>query len=133
MPGGTQGLQSVFSTARPQRLFAPQIDVAMHGHIHVFEALAFKSARPTSLVLGNSGSANDGNLPTRLPPNFEVYPGAVIDNYLATTDYGFATLDRQAAGRGQWLMTAFNVQGTPMFTCAITGSKSKCAKAVVAK
>ena len=133
MPGGTQGLQSVFSTAHPQRLFAPQIDVAMHGHIHVFEALAFKSAHPTSLVLGNSGSANDGNLPTTLPPNFEVYPGAVIDNYLATTDYGFATLDRQAAGPGQWLMTAFNVQGTPMFTCAITGSKSKCAKAVVAK
>lgn len=133
MPGGTQGLQSVFSTARPQRLFAPQIDVAMHGHIHVFEALAFKSARPTSLVLGNSGSANDGNLPTRLPPNFEVYPGAVIDNYLATTDYGFATLDRQTGAPGQRLKTAFNGQGVPMFTCAITGSKSKCAKAVAEK
>lgn len=132
LPGGTVGLQSVFKTNHPLRLFAPQIDVAMHGHIHVFEALAFKSAHPTSLVLGNSGSANDGNLPTSVPAGFQAYPGAVVEDYVATASYGFATLDRQTGGPGQWLMTAFNVQGIPLFKCAITGSKSKCTKAGIA-
>jgi hypothetical protein len=95
-PGGNEGLQSVFGALYPQRLFPDGVTVAMHGHVHLFESISFKSAHPLSLVLGNSGSANEGLLPQTLPAGAQLYPGAEVDDYAGRADYGFATLDRLA-------------------------------------
>ena len=62
-PGGTAGLQSVFAAQSPSRLFPAGISTALHGHVHLFEAMSFSSAHPASVVLGNSGSANEGTAP----------------------------------------------------------------------
>jgi hypothetical protein len=130
-PGGNAGLLSVLAASNPQRLLPEGVDVAMHGHLHYFEALGFKTAHPVSLVMGNSGSANDGAIPLHLPENTEAYPGAIVADYAATADYGFATLDRVgSANSGKWLLTEFNVDGKPVFQCAVDGNSSRC-KAVI--
>lgn len=127
-PGGTGGLLSVFEASQPKRLFPDGVAVAMHGHLHYFESLSFKTAHPTSLIMGNSGSVNEGSIPTQVPANLEPYPGAIIADYAATAEYGFATLDRVGT-TANWLLTEYTAAGKPVFRCAIEDGKSKCVKA----
>lgn len=125
--GGNASLQSVFSSIYPLRLFPQSVNLALHGHVHVFEALSFKSDHPTSLVLGNSGSANEGHPPATLPVGIDPYPGAVVDSYASRADYGFATLDRiDKQGVSEWLFTEFNTMGVPLLQCALKAGKSQC-------
>ena len=129
-PGGNAGLQSVFESMHPKRLLPDGIDVTMHGHLHYFEAISFKTAHPASLVLGNSGSANEGSIPTRLPPESQPYPGAIVEDYAARAEYGFATLDRVGpTAAGEWLLTEYSVTGQPVIRCNIRHGKSKCTRA----
>ena len=130
-PGGNAGLQSVLASLYPQRLFPDGVDVAMHGHLHYFEAMSFKTAHPASLILGNSASANEGAIPTSLPAEFEPYPGAIVSDYAARAAYGFATLDRVGSGgASDWLLTEYDINGQPVIRCALHGSQSKCSKLV---
>jgi hypothetical protein len=124
---GNTGLQSVLSPLYPERLFPNGVSVAMHGHVHLFEAISFKTAHPASLVMGNSGSANEGFAPTALPSGAQPYPGAVVQDYAAQSEYGFATLDRQGAGEhSEWLLTEYDTAGQEKIRCNIRNGKSKC-------
>lgn len=126
---GNEGLQSVFSATYPERLFPEGVSVAMHGHVHLFESISFKSKHPVSLVLGNSGSANEGMVPEVLPPGAELFKGAEVEDYMGRADYGFATLDRvETKVNGGWLLTEYTTTGQPVIQCAISGSKSRCSK-----
>ncbi len=125
--GGNAGLQSVLATLNPERLFPDGVSVAMHGHVHLFEAISFKSAHPTSLVMGNSGSANEGFAPAKLPVDAQPYPGAVVEDYASQSEFGFATLDRQGAGApSDWVLTEYDVAGQAKIRCQILNGKSRC-------
>ena len=127
--GGNAGLQSVFASLYPQRLFPEGVDVAMHGHLHYFEVISFKTAHPASLVLGNSASANEGTIPTSLPADTQLYPGAMVEDYAARAAYGFATLDRVGSGgASDWLLTEYDTKGQAVIRCTLQGSRSKCAR-----
>ncbi len=126
-PGGNAGLQSVFSASHPERLFPEGINLTLHGHIHVFEAISFKTAHPTSLVMGNAGSANEGGPPESLPAGAEPYPGAVVEDYASRAEFGFATLERSSEGpNSDWLLTEYDVMGKPVIRCDIHQGKSLC-------
>ena len=127
---GNQGLQSVFEASFPQRLFPQGVQLTLAGHIHAFEAINFVSDHPTSLVLGNSGSGTDTNLPLSYPEGLSLYPGVQVGDYVASADFGFATLDRKSVGaKDAWLLTEYNTQGRPVFVCQVGQGKSHCAKA----
>jgi hypothetical protein len=124
---GSKGLQSVFSVSYPERLFPPEVSIAMHGHVHFFESISFVGSHPASLVLGNAGSANEGHVPTSLPAGTELYPGAVVQDYAARAEFGFATMDRlHGKPAGRWLLTEYSENGKPLLSCTITGDKSRC-------
>jgi len=126
-PGGDKGLQSVFSVAHPERLFPEGVSLTLHGHIHNFEAISFKTAHPASLILGNAGSANEGRPPESVPTDAQPYPGAVVADYASVPDYGFATLDRTTTGtNSEWLLTEYDMTGKPVIRCEIRGGKSRC-------
>ncbi len=125
--GGSQGLQSAFASVNPQRLFPDKVSVLMHGHIHLFEAISFATAHPASLVLGNSGSANEGRAPERIATGTEAFPGALVDDYIARSEYGFATLDKVDDGdASHWKLTEYDTQGKAVIRCDIRDSKSRC-------
>jgi Calcineurin-like phosphoesterase len=129
MPGGNAGLKSVFGALYPQRLFPSGVNVAMHGHIHMFEAISFKGDQPVSLVMGNSGSANEGLIAHTLPANAQLFPGAYVEDFAERSGFGFATLDRvDTGGRSDWQLTEYTASGRPVIKCAIVGSKSHCMK-----
>jgi len=125
--GGSAGLQSVFETVVPDRLFPAGVTVAMHGHVHLFEAISFKSNHPVSLVMGNSGSLNEGHAPHAIAPTDRIYKDAVVDNYASRSEYGFATLDRSVvSGQESWQLTEYTPQGQPVIHCHIQNGKSRC-------
>ncbi len=125
--GGSAGLQSVFSVDEPQRLFPAGVTMAMHGHVHLFEAIGFKTAHPVSLVLGNSGSLNEGFAPAAIHSSDQVYRDAVVDHYASRSDYGFATLDRhEENGQENWLLTEYTSEGKPALECIINKGTIHC-------
>jgi hypothetical protein len=130
--GGTLGLTSVFETLYPARLLPDGIDASMHGHLHFFEAISFKTAHPASLIMGNSGSANEGAVATVLKAGDKLHGNAIVDNYAATAAYGFVTLDRVDSGQsGDWLLTEFDTDGQAVFSCKIQNGKSQCVKSAL--
>jgi hypothetical protein len=126
---GNEGLQSVFGVAYPERLFPAGVSVAMHGHVHLFESISFKSTHPASLVIGNSGSANEGRVPETLPEGTELFEGAQVEDYIGRADYGFVTLDRVGPSvNGEWHLTEYTTLGQAVIQCRLSGSKSRCKK-----
>ena len=125
--GGSGGLQSVFSSLEPTRLFPTSVTVAMHGHIHLFEAISFQTEHPVSLVMGNSGSMNEGFAPKAIQPTDRLYKDAVVDNYASRSEYGFATMDRtEENGKDTWVLTEYSTEGVAVIQCRIQAAKSRC-------
>ena len=126
---GNLALQSVLKTTEPKRLFPDAIDLTISGHIHLFETIGFATPHPVALVMGNSGSLNEGHLPEKIPAGVEPYPGAVVEDFVTMADFGFATLDRaDAQDDSRWTMTEYKADGTPVYRCDIVGSKTHCVK-----
>jgi hypothetical protein len=120
---GNPALQTVFAEQHGARFFAPGVDMAWHGHVHLFEAIDFASAHPFTLVVGNSGSLADRPMPLPLPTSPQVAPGAQVREIVTHADYGFTTLDRTEQG---WALTAWSVEGQPLAHCALSGSAGRC-------
>ena len=126
-PGGSRGLQSAFASLYPQRLFPDKVDIVMHGHIHLFEAMSFSSAHPASMIFGNAGSATEGRAPISVAVGTEAYLGAHIDDYASRSEFGFAVMERiDGSSDTQWRITEYDVQGRAKIVCDIRGSKSRC-------
>ncbi len=125
-PGGNRALLSVVNALDTQTPWFQNISYLMHGHIHAFEAVSFKSHHPASFVLGNAGSAMEGVLPATLPADFEVAPHAVVDHFTTQPDYGFALLDVSEQPNAPWTLTEFDVQGRAVHTCTLLNHKTTC-------
>jgi hypothetical protein len=123
---GNAGLQSVMRALHPERLFAPGIDIALHGHVHLFEAVSFSGDQPVTLVLGNSGSYRDIPLPASLPPGTEPAPGVAVREFATRSEFGFASLQRTGA---EWLLTEWDLQGRAVLHCSLRGTVSHCVAA----
>jgi hypothetical protein len=120
---GNAGLQSVMRDLHPRRLFGPGIDIALHGHVHLFEMLSFDNGLPAALVLGNAGSSRDYPLPSPLPPGTTPAPGASVHEFVTSREFGFASLERQGQ---DWLLTEWNLQGEAFLRCVLHGTAGHC-------
>lgn len=118
-----EGLQSVMRTLHPERLFAPGVELAMHGHVHLFEAIGFASDHPTTLVLGNSGDLAEGDLPEQLPAGTSPAQGARISGFGTRPGFGFASLERV---REDWYLTEYDAQGRALMKCQLDRKRFEC-------
>ncbi len=122
---GNLGLQAVMKTLNPTAYYPDGVKIALHGHVHDFQALSFSSAHPATFVAGNGGDNVDVNLPDPLPAASTPAPGVVIDKISHTNTYGFMMMERTGA---QWLYKAYTRDGKLLTTCTATGSKVACDK-----
>lgn len=109
--------------ARGGKLFAPPVDLALHGHVHLFEALGFTEGGTPTFVLGNSGSMTEGWLPEKLPAESRDIGGVKIDAFHTRQGFGFAMLEREDGG---WRMTEFDWDGKPLMRCAVASPSLRC-------
>ena len=119
---GNKALQSAMAESGKKALYPAGVDAAFHGHVHLFEALDFKSDDPVTFVSGNSGTMTDDALPQDLPEGAEPYPGAIVKHFFSTSNFGFMTLEKKGKS---WLVTERDEQGRPVWSCTLEGRQCR--------
>jgi hypothetical protein len=118
---GNPGLQSVMNAAYPGNYYPPNIAIALHGHVHDFQALSFSSNHPATFVAGNGGDNLDAALPAVFNPNSDL-PAAntMINTFAFSNGFGFMVMDRVGAvGQKNWKFTAYRTNGTVIAVCSM--------------
>jgi hypothetical protein len=112
----------------------PRLDQLIVGHMHRFEALSFAapSHRPPTLVVGNSGVAEDPS-----PPNgafAQAVDGAPAVGF-SVAQFGYLELTRDSHGAWQGAMVALNPADWSPFLapCAVTATAATADQALCVK
>ena len=126
--GGSASLLSVMSSLNAQAYYPNGIDVALHGHVHDFQAVTFASGQPAAIVSGTGGDNLDVNLPDPMPAGAVPAAGAIVEHLAHHASFGFVMMEpRQPVGSG-WIFKAYSVDGKLMATCLQSGRKLACDK-----
>jgi hypothetical protein len=118
---GNAGLQSVMNAAFPGNYYPPNTGIAVHGHVHDFQALNFSSNHPATFVAGNGGDNLDAALPTTFNPNGDLpAPGTVVSAFAYSQEFGFMVMDRVGAvGAKNWKFTSYRTNGSIIAVCTM--------------
>ncbi|MCE4536366.1 metallophosphoesterase [Pelomonas sp. P7] len=123
-PGlSSSGLTPLLQDATPSRLFPAGVQLTLHGHVHMHQALGFASNHPATLVVGNSGSAASGRVDAEAALKHELLPGARLETVEIHTDFGFSMLTATPEG---WDLDAYDALGQPLARCVVAGQKLRC-------
>ena len=119
---GSPGLQSVMNAHYPGNYYPPNIGLAIHGHVHDFQALNFSSNHPATFVAGNGGDNLDSALPAMFDPNTPAShlpaPSTVVNAFAYSQEFGFMVMDRVGAvGSKNWKFTSYRTNGTIIAVC----------------
>ena len=123
--GGNAALLSVMQQVNSTAYYPTGIALAIHGHVHDFQALNFKSEHPATIVSGNGGDNLDVALPDPFPANLPPAPGVTLDRITHSSTFGFMMMERSGAS---WNYKAYTRNGTLMATCALTNKRINCDK-----
>ena len=122
-PGAAPGdpaLQRAMDEVNGSVYYPPGVQLALHGHVHLFQALAFDDGHPATLVAGNGGDNLDPTLPSPLPPGAGPAPGTHLSQATTSDAFGFLLLERTGNDDdGQWTVTALRRDGSEMTHCSL--------------
>ncbi len=121
--GGNPALLSVLLADYGPAYYPPGIQVALHGHTHLFEAISFASDHPAVFLSGNAGDKLDSPLPDPLPADAAPAAGVVVERITQSNSFGFLLLDRLEEG---WAFKAYRRDGSLMATCLLKQGKIAC-------
>ncbi len=97
------------------------LQVAISGHIHLFESLTFTNGGPGQLVVGNSGTMLERPLPRDLS-GMQAADRTIADG-LEIHDFGFMVLDRTPDG---WTGRVLDETSATLATCAVVPGPLAC-------
>lgn len=97
------------------------LQVAISGHIHLFESLTFTNGGPGQLIVGNSGTILDRPVPGDL--SGMAAAGRTIADGLEIHDFGFFVLDRTPQG---WTGRLLDETSATLATCAVVPGPLAC-------
>ena len=121
--GGNRALLAVMRTLNATAYYPPGIELALHGHTHLFEAIGFSSDHPATLLSGNGGDHVDKPLPDPLPAGTSAAEGVSIEHITHSNSFGFLLMERQPGG---WTFKAYRHDGSLMTTCRVKQRKLDC-------
>jgi hypothetical protein len=123
--GGNAALLSVAGQVNPSAYYPAGIALALHGHVHDFQAINFASNHPATFVSGNGGDNLDVALPDPFPANLPPAPGVTLESITHGVTFGFMVMDRAGTG---WTFKAYTRAGKLMATCTQSLNKIVCDK-----
>ena len=123
--GGNSALLSVMHTLHPLAYYPSTVNLALHGHVHLFEAINFSSNHPATIVSGVGGDEVSFDLPDPFPANIAPAEGVTLDTIAHSSQFGFVVMDKLES---TWQISAYDHRGTRKTTCVLTGSKLRCDK-----
>ena len=118
---GDPALQQAMDEVNGTVYFPPATQVALHGHVHLFQALGFADGHPATLVAGNGGDNLDAALPGALPGGLAPAPGTRLAHATTSDAFGFLVLERvnPLDDDGRWTVIAYRRDGSQMTRCAL--------------
>jgi Calcineurin-like phosphoesterase len=115
--GGVLGLLSVMSAKYGASYYPPGIGIALHGHVHDFQAINFASGHPATFVAGIGGDNLDATLPDPFPAGTVPATGTTLDKIAYGNLFGFLVMDR--VGAQNWMFTAYRRDGSVITQCSM--------------
>lgn len=97
------------------------LDMVLSGHMHDFTGYEFGPERPSQLVVGEGGDANDA-ITQPVKPGIPI-DGMSIRRALAIADYGYVVLHRTNQG---WTGTAYAITDQVLAHCRLHGRDLTC-------
>ncbi|MDC6178920.1 metallophosphoesterase family protein [Ralstonia solanacearum] len=125
--GGNAALLSVMNSLNATAYYPPGVQVALHGHVHDFQAINFSSNHPATIVAGNAGDTLDVALPDPFP-SISPASGVTVGSISHNNAFGFMVMERQPAPATGWLFKAYTVAGKLLTTCTQDGTSLSCDK-----
>lgn len=123
--GGSAALLSVMKTLHPLAYYPSSVRLALHGHVHLFEAINFSSNHPATILSGMGGDELSTVLPDPFPMHIAPAEGVTLENITHSNQFGFVVMDKRDS---DWQISAYDVRGALKATCMLTGSKVRCDK-----
>jgi len=120
---GNAALLSVAVTLFGTRYFPDGVALALHGHIHDFQAINFSSGQPPTLVAGIGGDYLDVELPEPFPRTLSPAAGATVETIVHSARFGFVLLERSSS---DWRMSAYARDGRVVTACMLSGRHLDC-------
>lgn len=103
---------------------APNVQLMLSGHHHIFQVLSYVENLPAQLVVGHGGDYL--NLGRTIDPAGLVINGITVKSGLHVTgQFGFAIMESQGDA---WTVTNYDRTGAPQHTCAVAGRQASCSK-----
>ena len=122
---GAPAMVSVLKSLHPLTYYPSSVNLALHGHVHLFEALNFSSNHPATIVSGVGGDETYVNLPDPFPLHVGPAEGVTLESITHSNEFGFLVMDKEAT---TWRIGAHDKHGALKTTCILTGSKLRCDK-----
>lgn len=123
--GGGAAQLSVMRLLHPITYYPSTVDLALHGHVHLFQAINFSSNHPATIVSGTGGNQLDPALPEPFPLNIAPAGGVAVESITHDNEFGFVLMEKQES---RWQLRAYDRNGVVRTTCQLTGSKLRCDK-----
>ena len=121
-------MQSVMTGLYAQAYYPPGVNLALHGHVHDFQAISFKSGQTATIVSGTAGDNLDVALPDPLGADVVPAPGAIIDHISHHASFGFLLMEHRAKPSTGWSFKAYTADGKLLATCLQDGYSLNCDK-----
>ncbi|WP_266160206.1 metallophosphoesterase [Dyella silvatica] len=128
MVPGNRSLQSVMRSLNGLAYYPPGIQLALHGHVHAFQAIDFASSHPATIVSGNGGDNIEVALPDPLPIGSAPAEGTVVEKIAQHNSFGFMLMERRPAPAHGWTIKVYAAAGKLLTTCMQSGSHLSCDK-----
>jgi len=103
----------------------PGIDLALSGHMHMFEILSFEDGRSPQLIVGTGGTKLDRTITRRLEGT--KLGGTVVSHGRALREFGFIMLMPRWDASG-WTATFVTGTGRAKLACSITPAQARCGR-----
>ena len=127
---GSPAQLSVMKSLHPLAYYPPSVTLALHGHVHLFEAINFLSNHPATIVSGMGGDELDAKLPDPFPTHIAPAEGVTLESITHSAEFGFVVMDKQ---ENSWQIGAYDHRGSLKTTCTLIGSKLRCDKTGLVK
>lgn len=103
---------------------APNVQLMLSGHHHIFQVLSYMEDLPAQLVVGHGGDyLNFGR--TTSPSGWVINGVTVKSGLHVTGQFGFVMMESQG---GSWAVTNYDRTGAPQQSCVVTGREATCGK-----
>jgi len=122
---GNQLLLSAMKPLNGTRYFPVGVELALHGHVHLFEVINFSSPQPPTIVTGHGGDTLEAGLPEPLASELGSVEGVKVDFVAHARSFGYLVMDRLANG---WLLRAQSLGGATLVVCVLADARLACTR-----